>query len=720
MGVTAASRRAHKGTESHPFREGGRAIAPRLALASARVTLALSVLIFFPGLFEQFETPKTTVVRVVGLAWLAILATAGARSIRWSALDVAMVGWLPVEALATIFSQSPLLSVVGETQQHEGLLTTFGLVGIYFAVRFGTQGLDDRGLSSACVSARKSLDIVLGATAVACVYALLQAGGFDPIRWLRTAGYGPMTRPFGTMGHPNLLGVMSAACAAIAFTAALQEERWRWLYALATALYVATTVLTFSRGAWLGLVAGVAASAIFVCRGWRGVRSQRGLPRPQQRMLLGTASAFALALALVFILGGARGELLRSRFAELLRPRGGSAASRVEIWRASAAAWRARPWLGHGPDTFELVFPRYQTSSYWRYEWTGLPFHAHSLYLHTLATRGVVGFALGMGWLFAFAWTARRVWQRDGTERILVSGVVGGSCAVGVAGAFGAVGVSAWLFLVTAAAALAAAAVPGTVSARESERGAKSVGTVLPLQAKKTRTIRGTRRSAAPVRRIGWIVGGIATGAACLWSGTDLGASGAAAGARAALPHDAAMADAFAAQAARLRPFADWAHRLRSETLEAKAATMDTPVLHQAVTAARRAVEIEPERNLNHYRHAKTLLALAAHGDVDASHQAAASFRRCIEISPVDAVSMLELGRIELQSGSQASALELASRAASLYPDEGATQSLLAAALLHGGRGDEARRALERAVAGEWHGNDQALQTARDLLQSLP
>ncbi len=703
---------------AHLFREGGRAIAPRLALASARITLALSVLIFFPGLFEQFETPKTTVVRVVGLAWLAILATAGARSIRWSPLDVAMVGWLPVEAVATIFSQSPLLSVVGETQQHEGLLTTFGLVGIYFALRFGTQGLDDRGLSSASASARKSLDIVLGATAVACVYALLQAGGLDPIRWLRTAGYGPMTRPFGTMGHPNLLGVMSAACAAIALTAALQEERWRWLYALATALYAATTVLTFSRGAWLGLVAGVAASAMIVWRGWRS--SQRGLLRPRQRMLLGTACALALTLALVFILGGAQGELLRSRFAELLRPRSGSAASRVEIWRASAAAWRARPWLGHGPDTFELVFPRYQTPSYWRYEWTGLPFHAHSLYLNTLATRGVVGFALGMGWLFAFAWTARRVSRRGCSGTVLVSGVVGGSCAVGVAGAFGAIGVSAWLFLVTASAALAAAAVPGTASARESEHGAESVVTVQPLQARQTRTILGEESSAAPVKRIGWIVGGIAAGAACLWSGTDLGASRAAAGARVALPHDAAMADAFATRAVRLRPFADWAHRLRSETLAASAATTDTSVLLQAVTAARRAVEIEPERNLNHYRHAKTLLALAAHGDVDASHQAAASFRRCIEISPVDAVSMLELGRIELQSGNQASALDLASRAASLYPDEGATQSLLAAALLHGGRGDEARRALERAVAGEWHGNDQALQTARDLLKSLP
>ena len=101
------------------------------------VALAGSMMLFMPGLLEQFETPKIEMVRACGLGALALGLISGraGRPMRWTMLDRAVVAWLAVELIATLFSVSPRVSVVGETRQREGLLTSLALVGLYFAAR---------------------------------------------------------------------------------------------------------------------------------------------------------------------------------------------------------------------------------------------------------------------------------------------------------------------------------------------------------------------------------------------------------------------------------------------------------------------------------------------------------------------------------------------------------------------------------------------------------
>src|SRR5262245_38066799 len=103
------------------------------------VALAGSVLWFVPGLLEQFETPKIEWVRACGLgalAWSLIAGRAG-RPARWGWLDRAAVAWLAVEILTTVLSVAPRVSLVGETRQREGLLTSLSLFGLYVAARDG-------------------------------------------------------------------------------------------------------------------------------------------------------------------------------------------------------------------------------------------------------------------------------------------------------------------------------------------------------------------------------------------------------------------------------------------------------------------------------------------------------------------------------------------------------------------------------------------------------
>src|SRR5262245_29948852 len=99
------------------------------ALLVARIALAAAVLLFMPGLLEQFETAKAFAVRVLGIGLLGLLATRApaSRARGLLAMDVAVLAWLAVELAATAFSVNPLVSLVGDVEQHEGLLTSLGL-----------------------------------------------------------------------------------------------------------------------------------------------------------------------------------------------------------------------------------------------------------------------------------------------------------------------------------------------------------------------------------------------------------------------------------------------------------------------------------------------------------------------------------------------------------------------------------------------------------------
>jgi O-antigen ligase len=82
---------------------------------------------------------------------------------------------------------------------------------------------------------------------------------------------------------------------------------------------------------------------------------------------------------------------------------------RYPLWHQALAAWRANPWFGVGMDNFDEIDQ--QTVKGW-VEHSGEAWdpslyagssHAHSLYLTTLAERGVFGFAVLMSVLLAWA-----------------------------------------------------------------------------------------------------------------------------------------------------------------------------------------------------------------------------------------------------------------------------------------------------------------------------
>ena len=662
-----------------------------------RAAIVFSILLFAPGMLEQFEAPKAAVVRTLGLGALAAVVASPrtSRRVRWQPLDLAVASWLAVEVLSTLFSVAPRLSLLGDTEQHEGLLTSFGLGGLYLAARWGAPDAE---------RVRTTLHVAIAAAAAAGGYALLQATGLDPLRWSRTALYetgGAFMRPFGTLGHPNVLGVVSAATSTAALALAVRDVRRRWLMTLAAALLGTVTVLTLSRAAWLGTAAGVlvaGALGILLRPPDRSGGAAVPGPVPQVGRRAGLIIA-ALVTAVVLVVIARAGGMLRARFAELLVPGGGSARSRLEIWRTALACWRARPWLGHGPDTFALVFQRYQTPEYWQFEWATLPAHAHSIYLNALATRGVAGFAAGTALALALLAAAWSAWRSSAEARGLLPPLLGALVALAAAGGFGALGLGGTVLLVTTAAAVASLAAGG-----------------------------GSPERRAPVMaaRRALLAGAIAAALALAWSAGDLAASRAAFRAMnewSSLQSGASTSRAIEAadRAAAVRPLDDAIVQVRAETFIALARVSATPLatLAEAEHSARQAIRLEPLRPVNHQSLGNVLLARVRCGDVSALPGAEAAYARCLELSPCNALAMLQLADELMAQGRPRMALPLTQRAARLYPEAALAQALLGRTRLALGDRAGARQAFERAMTSDWHGEQAGPMLTRGLLDSL-
>jgi O-antigen ligase len=631
-----------------------------------RVALVAAVLVFLPRLVEQFEVPKVAAVRVLGFGALA--AWLASRPWRWrrpDAIELAVLAWLGVEIAATWFGASPRFSLSGSILQGEGLATSVALAGLLLAAR---DGLRDTAAFA------RTADLALAAVALACVYALLQVAGFDPFRWSRTALYGgALVRPFGTLGHPNLLGVAAAAALAWAVALAIERPRRAWWYVPAAALYAVAIGLTFSRAAWLAAAAGAAGVLVLAAA------RRRGMPLPGRALAAAAIAALAV-LALFWFEGW--GGLFGARAGEIARGGGETGGTRVEIWRSALAMWRASPWLGHGPDSFDLLFPRHQTAAYWRLEWGGFPFHAHSIYLQTLATRGALGLLAALAVVAAASVAVAKAWRAGDPWRARLVAIVPGLAACAVAGLAGALGVAGAVWVAMSVAAIATPAAEPRPQRAPSGRRAATLGMVVALA------------MALPCWR-------------------EIEVSRDIAHARRVQASDPAAAVAAAERAASLGPHAGVA------LAELARSRLSAGALPAAEAAALAGIAVEPLRgqtwqDLGAVRGTRALAREpAAVAGMDSA------YARAIELAPYNALAMAEWARWNIVLGRPDAALPLARRAVELYPDVGVLRSTLASALLRGGEIAAARDEIRRALAGDWQGRDADRRAAEDVLRVL-
>lgn len=417
-------REAGGASRSHtrePVRHAG------VVLLAGGVLLAVAivpVLLNLGNLDDTYYGVKARALAILAPVLLGgVLAARGIPDLRRARLLWPLLAFATAVTVATVFSVDMKWSVAGAPRRHEGLLSLLAYAltcagTLVLVVRTGPRVW--HGAALACAT------LVAG-------YGVAQAFGLE---WLvRDSIRVSWWRPFSTTGNPNFLGAYMVLAAPLAAAALLDARHLvgMVLAGCALTLSVVAALCTYSRAAWLGLVA--AAVVFATALRWRGGHA----PTTRGRVRLSAALAVLIILATVFFIPGGPLAIPRADWSAAARARsaiepGEPAAGfrqRLYLWRHALALLWHRPLTGYGPETFALVLPQQ-----WDPEKAELfgerPLRidkAHNDTLDLAMSSGLIGVA-------AFAWVlmaaVRRVWcalAAGGTEH-----AVAAACLAAMAG----------------------------------------------------------------------------------------------------------------------------------------------------------------------------------------------------------------------------------------------------------------------------------------------
>ena len=211
-------------------------------------------------------------------------------------------------------------------------------------------------------------------------------------------------RVSATLDNPNMLGQYLILAIPIGGAKLLSARNWssRIFYFGCCGVMCICMLLTFSRGAWLGLLF---AGAVFVV-----------LLNP--RLILLAPAALA---ALWFLLP----ETVISRFTSIGDMTDGSTTYRVSIWLGTLDMLK-HYWLcgiGPGDEAFNRVYPAFSYNS------INAP-HSHNLFLQLVCDAGITALAVFLILIFVYfrMMCAALHREKDWTSRMYQTAFTGGVC----------------------------------------------------------------------------------------------------------------------------------------------------------------------------------------------------------------------------------------------------------------------------------------------------
>ncbi|MBI2154998.1 MAG: O-antigen ligase family protein [Candidatus Rokubacteria bacterium] len=178
----------------------------------------------------------------------------------------------------------------------------------------------------------------------------------------------------------------------------------RWWMAPGWVVSGLALVLTYTRGAWLGVLAGAAGLALLL-----------------RRVAVVGAVGGVLVLALLLFQAGTLQDRLRS----LGDPADPTFRERLYMWQSGWAIALDHPLTGVGPGQVKPAFPRYARPEAMKKTTS----HVHNTPLQILAERGLLGLAAWLWIWIAFFVHAGRILRRLGADQTRARGLVAGSLA---------------------------------------------------------------------------------------------------------------------------------------------------------------------------------------------------------------------------------------------------------------------------------------------------
>jgi putative inorganic carbon (HCO3(-)) transporter len=336
-------------------------------------------------------------VALVLAAWLMRMVARREVRFRWPPLALPMAGFLGMLLLSTLGSLSLQYSI-------KEILKWIEVLIVYVLVANEMDGRWTRALVWT-VLATGALVALQG------IYQFLFQVGPEGF-----VLFGRFMRAYGTFEQPNpyggYLGLTLPLAVGLVVAGVLpmngRAKIW-WLVGAAVSgvLMFVALIMSWSRGAWLGFAAALAAMAVAIV-------ARRG-----RVAVLGTVLALLLMYAL--LAGGLASvpPSLVQRFSDfgpylgVMDVRGVEVTDanfavleRVAHWQAALGMWTDHPWLGVGIGNYEAAYPDYALP-----QWP-LPLgHAHNYYLNIGAEAGILGlvaYLILWGAALFGAWRATR------------------------------------------------------------------------------------------------------------------------------------------------------------------------------------------------------------------------------------------------------------------------------------------------------------------------
>jgi O-antigen ligase len=369
----------------------------------------LTAVIFYRKADDSFLLPKLTALWVLGILALAIWAIWSAERRVWFPrfrLLYATAGFLTAFALATAFSKSRLVSIIGMHERYGGLvqLVLYGTVALLIVGFYWESQGDLKDIARAAAAG----------SAVAAAYIVIQQAGLDWLPWVSSS-----TRlPPGTIGNSNFAGAFLGICLPFLLYVSIAAERnlVKVVLWILTGLNVLALWYTQTRG---GMLATTVALVVMVF-----VYRDR-LPRWAKAAVLAGLVAGTAIVGLIVWHPKSDLPIVRT-----LNKKSVFSAHTILIrsyyWRAAWDIFLDHPIVGTGPETFYATYPKYRLASYGDREGFGFVDKPHSIYFEYAANTGALGLGAYLALVGLAGWYGyRRARRLEGPERLLLTAFLG-------------------------------------------------------------------------------------------------------------------------------------------------------------------------------------------------------------------------------------------------------------------------------------------------------
>ncbi|MCL5011083.1 MAG: O-antigen ligase family protein [Patescibacteria group bacterium] len=365
-----------------------------LFLATIGVYLALaSPLVLQSKFFFPFVGLKSLYLmgfcELVFFSWLVLAVLSKQYRPKLNYLLIAFAFFILAMTLSSVFGVDPSRSFWSKFERMTGLLMWLHIFGFFLAISNTFKTWKDW---------RKIFVVSLGWSVITAFLATLELAG---VKNLGMAANGS-----ATVGNTSFLGTYLLFSGFLAFYVFWQaKNKTAKIIAAALVVYFLLVVhFAGARAATVCLIGGLALSALF----WLSFMPRRKSLKIVGRVLLCLSLAAALCgLVLLFT----PGSFVHNKFIDL------TSRSRFVNWQIAWSGFMERPALGWGPETYDVLFPRFFNPCLFTLEcgsevWFD---RTHNIVFDNLATMGVLGSLAYFGIFAALFYIVSRKYLKEKT-----------------------------------------------------------------------------------------------------------------------------------------------------------------------------------------------------------------------------------------------------------------------------------------------------------------